>query len=33
MYLPQPFKKFESEYPEVAKLYEELGSSASRQDP
>ncbi len=25
MYLPQPFKKFESQYPEVAKLYEELG--------
>jgi 4-carboxymuconolactone decarboxylase len=25
MYLPKPFKKFESKYPDIAKLYQELG--------
>lgn len=25
MYLPKPFKNFENQYPEIAKLYEELG--------
>ena len=33
MYLPQPFKKFESQYPEVAKLYEELGVKCQSAGP
>ena len=33
MYLPQPFKKFESQYPEVVKLYEELGVKCQSAGP
>jgi 4-carboxymuconolactone decarboxylase len=33
MYLPQPFKQFESQYPEVAKLYEELGVKCQSAGP
>ena len=33
MYLPQPFKKFESQYPEVAKLYEDLGVKCQSAGP
>jgi 4-carboxymuconolactone decarboxylase len=33
MYLPKPFKKFESQYPEIAKLYEELGVKCQAAGP
>ena len=33
MYLPKPFKKFESQYPEIAKLYEELGVKCQSAGP
>jgi alkylhydroperoxidase/carboxymuconolactone decarboxylase family protein YurZ len=33
MYLPKPFQKFESQYPEIAKLYEELGVKCQSAGP
>ena len=33
MYLPKPFKKFESQYPDIAKLYEELGIKCQSAGP
>ena len=33
MYLPKPFKKFESQYPDIAKLYEQLGAKCQSAGP
>jgi len=33
MYLPKPFKKFEKDYPEIAKIYEELGLKCQSAGP
>ncbi len=33
MYLPKPFKNFENQYPEIAKLYEELGVKCQSAGP
>ena len=33
MYLPKPYTQFESEYPEIAKLYEDLGAKCQAAGP
>ncbi|MBW1980238.1 MAG: carboxymuconolactone decarboxylase family protein [Deltaproteobacteria bacterium] len=33
MYLPKPYQQFKSQYPEVARLYEELGVSCQSAGP
>ena len=33
MYLPKPYKQFESQYPGIAKIYEELGVKCQSDGP
>ena len=33
MYLPKPFQKFNEQYPEIAKIYEELGVKCQSAGP
>lgn len=33
MYLPKPYTQFESKYPEIAKLYEDLGAKCQAAGP